>query len=93
MRRAVNAVFVLSLAMAAVAPIPAQAQMYWRVDVGWSRPNDADFKDNETEKLIQDFGRGFSNTFSGATRDNAAVALMAGVGIPRRPLLADQPSR
>ena len=47
---------------------------YIGAGIGWAR--------NETEKLTQDFGRGFANTFSGATRDNAAVALMAGVGIP-----------
>jgi len=47
---------------------------YIGVGVGWAS--------NKTEKLIQDFRLGFKNTFSGATRDDTAVALMAGVGIP-----------
>ena len=47
---------------------------YIGAGIGWAQ--------NKTEKLIQDFRTGFQNTFSGATRDNAAVALMAGVGIP-----------
>ena len=37
---------------------------------------------NETGNLTQDFRLGFVNTFSGATRDDTAFALMAGVGIP-----------
>jgi opacity protein-like surface antigen len=37
---------------------------------------------NKTERLFQDFGLGFVNRFSGAKTDNAAMALMAGVGIP-----------
>lgn len=37
---------------------------------------------NETETLTQDFRLGFSNTFSGATKNDTAVALTAGVGIP-----------
>lgn len=40
------------------------------------------YAQNKTETLIQDFGLGFQNTFSGATKDNTAFALMAGVGIP-----------
>jgi opacity protein-like surface antigen len=37
---------------------------------------------NETGNLTQDFGLGFANTFAGASREDTAVALMAGVGIP-----------
>jgi opacity protein-like surface antigen len=37
---------------------------------------------NETDGLTQDFRFGFSNTFSGATREDPAVAFMAGIGIP-----------
>jgi opacity protein-like surface antigen len=47
---------------------------YIGAGVGWAR--------NETDRLIQDFRLGFANTFAGATRDDTAVALMAGVGIP-----------
>jgi opacity protein-like surface antigen len=47
---------------------------YIGAGIGWAR--------NETGTLTQDFGLGFANTFSGATKDNAAFALMAGVGIP-----------
>ena len=47
---------------------------YIGAGIGWAR--------NETDMLVQDFGLGFSNTFSGATRDDTAVALMAGVGVP-----------
>lgn len=47
---------------------------YIGAGVGWAR--------NETETLTQDFRTGFANTFSGATKQNAAVALMMGVGIP-----------
>jgi opacity protein-like surface antigen len=37
---------------------------------------------NRTDSLIQDFRLGFSNSFSGATREDPAFALMAGIGIP-----------
>ena len=47
---------------------------YIGAGIGWAR--------NETEQLTQDFGLGFINSFAGATRDNAAVAVMVGVGIP-----------
>jgi opacity protein-like surface antigen len=47
---------------------------YFGAGIGWAR--------NETDSLIQDFRFGFANTFSGATTDNTAVALMAGIGIP-----------
>src|SRR6185503_1643140 len=47
---------------------------YVGAGIGWAH--------NETEKLVQDFGFGFANTFAGTTKDNAAVALMAGIGIP-----------
>lgn len=47
---------------------------YIGAGIGWAR--------NETERLSQDFGFGFANTFSGTTKDNAAFALMAGVSIP-----------
>lgn len=35
---------------------------YIGAGIGWAR--------NETDRLVQDFGPGFSNTFSGATRDD-----------------------
>jgi opacity protein-like surface antigen len=35
---------VLAILCLSAAP-PAQAQMYWRLDLGWSKANDADFKD------------------------------------------------
>lgn len=181
MRSTIRAAGLLCLAIAGFAAgMPAHAQMYWRLEVGYSKPNDAEFKDNnfdeagniladpnfqqatlnniegspivgggvgyrftsglrgdvtlayrpfyslndrtfeatysaditsttlmvngyydftaggvrpyigvgigwarnETDGLIQNFGLGFSNTFSGATREDTAVALMAGVGIP-----------
>ncbi len=47
---------------------------YIGAGIGWAR--------NETERLTQDFGFGFANTFSGATKNNTAFALMAGVSIP-----------
>lgn len=47
---------------------------YVGAGIGWAR--------NETDPLIQDFRLGFANTFNGATTDNTAVAVMAGVGIP-----------
>jgi len=47
---------------------------YIGAGIGWAQ--------NKTEALIQDFRLGFHNTFSGATKDNTAFALMAGVGIP-----------
>ena len=171
----------LCVAAGSIAATHAQAQMYWRVEIGYSKPNDAEFKDNnfndagnicrdascsepgtlhkidgssivgggigyrfgknlrgdltlayrgfyslddrtfeadysagitsttlmangyydftaggirpyvgagvgvarnETDKLIQDFRTGFANTFSGATREDPAFALMAGIGIP-----------
>ena len=171
----------LAMAAGAFATAPAQAQLYWRVEIGYSKANDADFKDNdfyqagniladaagtepatlnkidgssvvgggvgyrfagglrgdvmlayrgfyslddktfeadyranitsttlmvngyydftsggirpyigvgigvarnETDSLIQDFRLGFSNSFSGATREDPAFALMAGIGIP-----------
>lgn len=50
------------------------AKPYVGVGIGYAR--------NETETLIQDFRLGFANQFSGATKDNGAVALMVGVGIP-----------
>ena len=172
---------VAAILILAAAAAPAQAQVYWRFEAGWSQPNDAEFKDNdfynsgniwgdptgtqpgtlnnvdgslivgagvgyrfasslrgdvtltyrgfydlnestfearynasvtstalmvngyydftaggvrpyigagigwarnETSDLHQNFGLGFINTFSGATRDDTAYALMAGVGIP-----------
>ena len=182
MIRTFQAAAILILAACGLAAAaPAQAQMYWRIDVGWSQPDDAEFKDNdfynsgniwgdptgtqpgtlnnvdgslivgagvgyrfasslrgdvtltyrgfydlnestfearynasvtstalmvngyydfsaggvrpyigagigwarnETSDLHQNFGLGFINTFSGATRDDTAYALMAGVGIP-----------
>jgi opacity protein-like surface antigen len=171
----------LCLAMGALATTSVHAQMYWRLEVGNSRPKDADFKDNDfynagnilidaaasqpgrldnvdgslvvgvglgyrfttglrgdvtfahrdvytlsdttfeanyyasitsttlmvngyydfasggvrpyvgagvgvarnvTERLVQDFRLGFANRFSGATKDNAAFALMIGVSVP-----------
>jgi opacity protein-like surface antigen len=171
----------LAMAVGTLMSAPAQAQLYWRLEIGYSKPNDADFKDNnfyeagniladssftqpatlnnidgssvvgggvgyrfasglrgdvtlayrgfyslndktfeanyhasitsttlmlngyydftagsvkpyvgagvgvarnETDRLTQDFRLGFVNTFSGATKDNGAFALMAGVGIP-----------
>lgn len=176
-----NALATLAMAMGALVAAPAQAEMYWRLELGYSKPGDADFKDNnfndagviwadpsgtqpgtlnkidgsiiagggvgyrftsslrgdvmlayrgfyslndktfeatyhagitsttvmlngyydfsaggvrpyvgagigwarnETDRLVQDFGLGFANTFSGATRDDTAVALMAGIGVP-----------
>jgi opacity protein-like surface antigen len=47
---------------------------YVGAGIGWAR--------NETGNLTQDFRLGFVNTFSGATRDDTAFALMAGIGIP-----------
>jgi opacity protein-like surface antigen len=47
---------------------------YIGAGIGWAR--------NETETLTQDFRTGFANTFSGATKQNTAVALMMGVAIP-----------
>ena len=182
MRKAIRTAAFACLALAgAAAAQSAQAQVYWRMEVGWSQPNEADFKDNDwnnagnicrdplcsgpgtvnningslilgagvgyrstsglrgdvtfayrpsyalhefvgdatysaniqsttlmvngyydftaggvrpylgagigwarndTDKLTQNFGLGFSNTFNGATKDNAAFALMAGVGVP-----------
>lgn len=171
----------LRVAMGALVAAPTHAQMYWRLEVGNSRPNDADFKDNDfynagnividaayskpgrldnvdgslvagvglgyrfssklrgdvtfahrdsytlsdrtfeanyyasitsttlmangyydfasdgvrpyvgagvgvarnvTERLVQDFRLGFANRFSGATKDNAAFALLIGVSVP-----------
>src|SRR5262245_45077656 len=40
---AIAAAFLLALGIAA----PAQAQVYWRLDLGWSKANDADFKDKK----------------------------------------------
>jgi opacity protein-like surface antigen len=176
-----KAAAVLCLALGALAAPAAQAQLYWRLDLGYSKANDADFKDNDfnnagviwadpsgtqpgilnkidssamvsggigyrlgngmrgdvtlahrgayrlndrtfeadyhadiasttlmvngyydftaggvrpyvgagigrarnkTGELTQDFRLGFANTFSGATRNDTAVALMAGIGIP-----------
>ena len=176
-----NAMATLAVAVGALVAAPAQAQMYWRLEIGYSKPNDADFKDNnfndagviwadpsgtqpgtlnkidgssivgggvgyrftsglrgdvllayrgfyalddktfeadyhanitsttlmvngyydftvgsvrpyigagiglarnETDTLVQDFRLGFANTFAGASREDTAVALMAGVGIP-----------
>jgi opacity protein-like surface antigen len=181
MKKAMQAAGILFAAMGLLAAAPAQAQVYWRVDAGWSSPRDTDFKDNDfnnagnicaeatcteggtarnmdgssilgagvgyrfnsavrgdvtlayrgfysldefvgdalyyadvksttlmvnayydfaaggirpylgagigwarnkTDKLIQNFRLGFFNTFSGATREDAAVALMVGVTIP-----------
>jgi opacity protein-like surface antigen len=47
---------------------------YFGVGIGYAR--------NETKTLYQDFGLGFVNRFAGATKDNVALAVMAGVGIP-----------
>jgi opacity protein-like surface antigen len=44
--KSVRKALFLCLALGAFAlAAPAQAQMYWRVDLGWSKANDADFKD------------------------------------------------
>ena len=176
-----SAMAMLAMAVGAFVTAPAQAQLYWRVEIGYSKPGDADFKDNdfyqagniladaagtepaalnkidgssvvgggvgyrfttglrgdvmlayrgfyslddrtfeadyragitsttlmangyydftaggirpyvgagvgvarnETDMLVQDFRTGFANTFSGATREDPAFALMAGIGIP-----------
>jgi opacity protein-like surface antigen len=49
MRKASRLAAILCLAASALATAaPAQAQTYWRVDVGWSRAKDkANFKDND----------------------------------------------
>jgi opacity protein-like surface antigen len=54
---------------------------YIGAGIGWAR--------NRTDKLVQDFRFGFANTFAGATRDDTAVALMAGVGIPHAGVTLD----
>lgn len=181
MSKATKAAGILFAAMGMVAAEPAQAQIYWRIDAGWSSPREADFKDNDfanagnicadaacagagtarnmdgssiigagvgyrfssamrgdvtlayrgfysldefvgdalyyadvksttlmvngyydfaaegirpyvgagvgwarnkTDQLIQNFRLGFFNTFSGATREDVAVALMVGVTLP-----------
>jgi len=41
-----HALFWLALALATLAP-PAQAQVYWRFDTGWSKARDAGFHDND----------------------------------------------
>lgn len=46
-KTAKNAAVSLCLAMGALAAAPAHAQMYWRTEVGYSKPNNADYKDND----------------------------------------------
>lgn len=47
---------------------------YLGLGVGWAH--------NRMGPMVQDFGTGFQNMLSGAKKNNAAFALMAGVGIP-----------
>lgn len=47
---------------------------YLGLGVGWAH--------NRMGTMVQDFGTGFQNMLSGAKKNNAAFALMAGVGIP-----------
>ena len=42
----VAAILILAACGLATAT-PAQAQVYWRIEAGWSAPNDAEFKDND----------------------------------------------
>jgi opacity protein-like surface antigen len=47
MRRTTQVLAFLCGALGGLAAAPAQAQTYWRLDLGWSKANDADFKDKK----------------------------------------------